>query len=102
MRPLFLLPAIAAGLLTFTACDFEDFQDSQRFTSDFHYNYPLQPRGRITLESFNGSIEVSGWDQNTIDISGTKSGPTQQAANDLPVSIDHTPETVGIRVVRPS
>jgi len=101
MRPLYLLPILVAGALTFTACDFDDIQDFERFTSDFHYNYPLQPGGRISLETFNGSIEVSGWDQNNIDISGTKSGPTQQAANDLPVSIDHTPEAVAIRVVRP-
>ncbi len=102
MRPLYLLPAVAAGLLTFTACDFDDLQDLGRFTSDFHYSYPLHAGGRLSIETFNGSIEVSGWDQNTIDISGTKSGPSQQAANDLPVAIDHTAEAVGIRVVRPS
>jgi DUF4097 and DUF4098 domain-containing protein YvlB len=102
MRSVYLLPIIAAGLLTFTACDFDDIQDFERFTSDFHYSYPLSPNGRLSLETFNGSIDVSGWDQNTIDISGTKSGPSQQAAHDLPVSIDHTADAVSIRVVRPS
>jgi DUF4097 and DUF4098 domain-containing protein YvlB len=102
MRPVHLLPVIAVGVLSFTACDFDDIQDFERFTSDFHFSYPLQAGGRLSLETFNGSIEVSGWDQNNIDISGTKSGPSQQAANDLPVSIDHTPEAVSIRVVRPS
>src|SRR5687767_2723603 len=101
MRTVYLAPAFAAGLLCFTACDFTDIGDFERFSSDFHFSYPLNANGRLSLETFNGSIEVSGWDQNTIDISGTKYGPSQQAANDLPVSIDHTAEAVSIRVVRP-
>ena len=101
MRNLYLIPVLAGGILCLTGCDFEEFAHSERFTSDIHHSFPLNPNGRLTVETFNGSIEVSGWDQNTIDISGTKYGPTQQAANDLPVSIDHTAEAVSIRVVRP-
>lgn len=101
MRTLRLLPVLTAGLLCLTACDFDDIADHERFSSDFHFSHPLQSGGRLTLETFNGSIEVSAWDQNTVDISGTKYGPSQQAADDLPVSIDHTADAVNIRVVRP-
>jgi uncharacterized protein involved in outer membrane biogenesis len=51
---------------------------------------------------FNGSVEVSGWDQETVDISGAKSGPTQEAADALKVAIDNSPDSVSIRVTRPS
>ncbi len=102
MKTLHLLPLLAVGLLSLTGCDFEDFHDSQRYTSDFHYNHPLQAGGRLQVETFNGSIEVSPWDQATVDISGTKYGPSQQAADDLPVNIDRTGDSIIIRVVRPS
>jgi hypothetical protein len=103
MRSTLLLPVLAAGLLSLSACDFDDFHDGHtRYTADFHHNYPLAANGRLSVETYNGSIEVSGWDEPTIDISGTKYARTQQLADDLQVSIDHSPNAVSIRVVRPS
>jgi len=84
------------------ACIIDDFGAGMRYSQDFHYSYPLNANGRVTVETFNGSVEVTGWDQNTIDISGTKYGPTQQAADDLRVNIDHSPDRAEIRVPRPS
>ncbi|HYW46105.1 MAG TPA: DUF4097 family beta strand repeat-containing protein [Bryobacteraceae bacterium] len=101
MRLKFLLPAIAAGLLSLTACDVTDWGGFGHFTRDFHYSHPLRSGGRLSIESFNGSVEISPWDQDTVDISGTKYGPTQQAAEDLKIEIDHSPDAVSIRVVRP-
>lgn len=102
MRPKFVLPAVAAGLLCFTACDFTDLGDMERFNRDFHYSYPIAANGKLLVETFNGSVEISGWDQNTVDISGTKYGPSQRAADDLKVSIDNSLDSVSIRVLRPS
>jgi Putative adhesin len=101
MRANLLLPAIAAGLISLTACDLADWGDVERFSSDFHESFPLNADGRLSLESFNGSVEISGWDQNTVDISGTKYGPTQSAADTIRVTFDHYPDTVSIRAERP-
>jgi hypothetical protein len=98
---LFLFP-LAAAMLFLTGCDLEDFGDGGRYQRDFHYNYPLKAGGRLTVESFNGSVEVTGWDQDTVDISGVKYGPTQEAADALRIAIDNTPEAVSVRAVRPS
>jgi DUF4097 and DUF4098 domain-containing protein YvlB len=54
------------------------------------------------VETFNGSVEVSGWDQETVDISGSKYAATQEAADALKVAIDNSPDSVSIRVTRPS
>ena len=102
MRPKLLLPALAAGLLCLSACDVVDLGDMERFNRDFHYSYTLGANGRLSVETFNGSVEISGWDQNTVDISGTKYGPSQRAADDLKVNIDNSPDSVSIRVLRPS
>lgn len=100
MRALFVLPVLASSLCL-TAC-LVGVGDWTRYSSDFHSSYPLKPAGRLTVETFNGSVEISAWDQNTVDISGTKFGPTQHEANTLAVNIDASPDAVSIRVPRPS
>src|SRR5439155_880758 len=54
MRHLFL----CAGLLLLAGCDWEDFGSSTQYSTDFHYSYPLKPGGRISLDNFNGWVEV--------------------------------------------
>ena len=93
--------ALAAALVSIPACDVE-FGDLGRFSRDFHYNYPLQTHGRIAVETFNGSVEISGWDQPMVDISGTKYGPTEEIAEALTISVDHTPDAISVRAVRPA
>jgi hypothetical protein len=102
MRAKLLFPALAATLLGMTACDFEDLGGFERYHKDFHYSYPLKSGGRLAVESFNGSVEVSGWDQDTVDISGTKYSRSQEEADSLKIEIDNSPDLVSIRVVRPS
>ena len=52
-------------------------------TADVHYSYPMQPGSRLTVENMNGSIQISAWDQNTIDISATNPQAVQKRANKL-------------------
>jgi hypothetical protein len=101
MQPKLVLAALGAALISLPACDVLDWGPMERFSSDFHESYPMNPDGRFSLETFNGSVEISGWDQDTVDISGTKYGPSQTAADGLRVDIDHHPDGVTIRVQRP-
>lgn len=104
MRTHMLGLSLAAGLLGLVACDIEDWDigGSERYTQDFHYNYPLQPGGRLSVDNSNGSIEISGWDQDTVDISGTKYARTPELRDALKIEVDHTAGAVRIRTVRPS
>jgi DUF4097 and DUF4098 domain-containing protein YvlB len=104
MRTHILVLSLAAGLLGFVGCDIEDLDigGSERYTQDFHYSYALQPGGRLSVDNSNGSIEISGWDQDTIDISGTKYARTPELRDALKIEIEHTADAVHIRTVRPS
>ncbi len=102
MRAKLILPALAAGLVVLAGCDYEDFGGFERYHEDFHYNYPLKAGGRLAVDSFNGSVEVSVWDQETVDISGTKYARSQEETADLKIEIDHTSDSVSIRAIRPS
>jgi len=102
MRTKLLLMPLGVALLCLTACDIEDFGSFQRYQRDFHYSYPLKRGGSFSVESFNGAVEISGWDQDTVDVSGTKYGPSQEAADDLKIDVQNSPDEVSIRAVRPS
>jgi hypothetical protein len=94
-----LAVALAAGSLCLSSCIIDDWQ---HFSKDVHFSYPLNAGGRLEVETFNGSVDVSDWDQNTVDISATKYGPTQAEADDLKVEITNSPDAISIRVPRPS
>lgn len=102
MRAKFIIPAIAAGLIVLAGCDIEDLGSFEQVREDFHYSHPLKPGGRLNVDSFNGSVEVSVWDQATVDISGTKYARSPEDLHDLKIEIDHSSDSVSIRVVRPS
>jgi len=94
--PTLLLPA----LLSMTGCIYIDGEGFGRFSRDFHFNFPLKPGGRLSVESFNGSVEISAWDQDNVDISGTKYAPTSEQADALKVDVDHAPDSVSVRAER--
>jgi len=51
-----VLIATAAGLLT--AAD----------SKDIHRTFPLDSRGHVTIDTYKGSIRVSTWDRNEVDV----------------------------------
>jgi DUF4097 and DUF4098 domain-containing protein YvlB len=104
MQQQLLVLSMAAGLLGFVGCDIDDLDigGSERFSQDFHYSYPLQPGGRLSVENFNGSIEISGWDQDTVDISGSKYARTAELRDALKIEVEHTADSVHVRTARPS
>src|SRR5215469_3198134 len=81
------------------SCMIDDFGGMGRYNRDFHYSFPMTTAGRLSVETFNGATEISAWDQPNVDISGTKYAPTQQEADNLQVDVDHTPDSVSIRVM---
>lgn len=94
---------VLAGLaLVLTGCDFEEFAGSNKFKEEFHSSHALDPGGRISVESFNGSVEIVGWDRAEVDISGTKYAATQELMDLLEIDVLPTDDSVRIRAVRPS
>jgi len=98
------IPALGASLLL-TGCmigDFGDFGPSDRYQTDFHYSFNVEPDARLDLESFNGSVEISGWDENKVDISGTKYASTEGLRDAVKIETHNTPTSIEVRTIRPS
>ena len=93
---------LAASIVALTGCDLEELAGSARFKEDFHQTHPLKAGGRLYVENFNGSVEVTGWDQETADISGTKYAASEQGLSALKIDVVAGPDSVRIRTVKPS
>ncbi len=91
------------GLVSFllTGCDAVLGDAWGRFQEDFHYSYPLTANGRIEVENFNGAVEISGWDQDSVDISGTKFASTPERLKELKIDVAASAGSVRVRTLRP-
>jgi hypothetical protein len=99
LRASFLAPV----LLATNACIYFDIDtDSSRFSRDFHFSYPLNRDGHVSVEGLNGPIEITPWDQPTVDVSGSKHARSQTLVDALRVDVDHSPASVSIRTNHPT
>jgi DUF4097 and DUF4098 domain-containing protein YvlB len=103
MRRCAFLVALMAALFSLGGCFYVgDWESSDAFKEDFHSTHPLSAGGRVSVESFNGSIDLTGWEQNSVEVNGTKYASSRNALDDLKIDINSTADSIRIRAVRPS
>lgn len=104
MRTLLSVAALVGLALATSSCDLEgaDWNDRNRYKEDFKMSYPIQPGGRLTLEGFNGSMEINSWDRNEVEVTGTKYASTEEILKSIKLDAVNTPDSVSVRAVRPS
>jgi len=91
-----LLPL--APVLLLTGCvEFGDFGDSEAYKEDFHHTYPLDAGGSVSVETFNGSIELTGWEQNSVEVNGTKYASTRSALDSIKIDVSSPSGSVRVR-----
>lgn len=93
---------IACLGLTLSACDIGAYVDSKRFREGFRYIYDLKAGGTLTVENFNGPVEIYGWDQETIEINGEKYASTEEALREIRVEAVPSGDSVSVRTIRPT
>jgi DUF4097 and DUF4098 domain-containing protein YvlB len=77
------------------------FAADTRYHEDFHYSYPQTAGGKLNVENFNGSVEITGWDQNTVDVSGTKYAESQDLLQAIKIEVSSAGNGVQVKTVRP-
>jgi hypothetical protein len=95
--------AFTLGVVTLllAGCGDVDFGPWNQVQEDFHYSYPLSAGGRIEIQNQNGEVDISGWDQNNVDISGTKYASSPDRLKEIRVDVSPAPALVSIRTMRP-
>lgn len=97
---LLFLPVMAAVWLT-SGCGLELGGDDQ-FQSDFHESRPFQAGDRLSVETFNGGVEITTWDRATVEITGTRHASSEAMLKDIKVDIQSSGNTLAVRAIRPS
>ena len=100
MRPRAI--CVVASMILLAGCeDFGIGGMNDRYREDFHFSYPLSDAGTVELENLNGSVEISGWDKNTVDIDGTKYATTETRLREMRIDVQAAAGSVMIRTVPP-
>jgi hypothetical protein len=93
-----ILPFLAVVLLS--GCNIEDFGPSDRYEADFHYT--LKPAGRLSVDNFNGEVEIAGWDQPSVEITGVKYASTRDVLDAIKIDVHESPAITEIRTIHPA
>lgn len=102
MRTVLRASALAAVILLLAACDDFDIGGIiDRYREDFHYTYPLASGGTLEVENANGSIEISGWDRDTVDVEGSKYASSESRMKEIRIDVTNSPNSVRIHTVPP-
>jgi len=99
MHRIWMAAALLGAAAVLSSCD--DFEGFDRARQDFHYSYAMQPGGRLEIDNTNGSVEITGWDRNTIDVSGTKYAPSDNELQDVRIKVDVNGSTASVRTESP-
>lgn len=92
--------ALACTTLLLAACgDVVLGFSGDEHREDFHYTYSLSAGGKITVENYNGSVDISGWDQGNVEISGTKYAHSARDLGEIRVDVASSPNSIAIRTL---
>lgn len=66
-------------------------------SKDFNQTYTLQPGGSFELQNVNGTVEVQGWDRDTVEIHAVKSAKHRESDLDrVSIEVDAKPEAISL------
>src|SRR5437868_5444321 len=71
------------------------------YREDFHYSYNLNSGGRLALENANGAVEITSWDRNSIEISGTKYASSKELLSQIKIEVSPSDAFVRVRTIIP-
>jgi DUF4097 and DUF4098 domain-containing protein YvlB len=96
--------APVAGLLMLAGCDWVDPSEwgaMQRFKEPYSTTEKLASGGRVMLETFNGPIEIRGWEREEASVEVVKYASRQEVLDRMDVDVVADGNSLRVRVRRP-
>lgn len=103
MKRIWLASMLSAGCLALAGCEFDPvaWAESDRYKEEFTQEHKLASGGRVSIEGFNGSIDVTGWDRDVVSISGSKYASRESVMKDIKIDVVSDPNSLRVRAIRP-
>jgi DUF4097 and DUF4098 domain-containing protein YvlB len=71
-------------------------------SEEFHQTYPLNARGRVSLENINGAVHIKTWDRNEVKVDAVKTATTRERLSEAEIKIDSfNPDSINIETLYP-
>ncbi|MGH9351292.1 MAG: DUF4097 family beta strand repeat-containing protein [Terriglobia bacterium] len=96
------MAAMALAVLTLGIAGVVPAQDHNPYRQEFHQTYKLNPTGQVSLENINGSVQITGWDQNEVKVDAVKSADSQDTLNRIKIDVNSSPNGVYIKTEFPN
>jgi DUF4097 and DUF4098 domain-containing protein YvlB len=95
--------ALLAATLGLAGCDIDidDVHMGPKEEEPFHYSYDFKPGSRLLLDTYNGAVEISAWDQPKIEIDGARFANSKDRLKDIKIDISRGTDSINIRTVPP-
>lgn len=90
------------GALLAASCDVAQMAPATRFRESFQQAFDMASGGRLSVENTNGTVEVRGWDQNRIEVSGERYAATENLLQSLRIEVHVSNGLASVRTVRPA
>ena len=94
------LVSLAAAALALAACDITI--GASEYSVREEKTFVVSGQAQLSLSTFDGSIEVRGWDRNEVVVEVEKAGPDQQAVERIQVKAAQNGNAITIDVPKPS
>jgi putative adhesin len=89
-----VLRATALAVLTITAAW---ATPSWAISKEFNQSYPLTPGGTFELQNVNGTVEVEGWDRDTVEVHAVKIAKHRESDLErVSIEVDARPNAISV------
>ncbi|MFN7543444.1 MAG: DUF4097 family beta strand repeat-containing protein [Acidobacteriota bacterium] len=92
---------LAPVALLLMGCELVGAGGGDRYTEDVQAKYALRAGGRLAVETFNGSVDISVWDKDEVEVLGKKSCESKQDLARMEMKADQAGNSLVLRVLRP-
>src|SRR5438270_10968622 len=75
--------------------------DRGAMSEEFHQTYALTADGRVVLDNINGSVHISSWYRNEVQVDAVKYAGTKEQLDDAKVGIDSRNHLLWLRTQYP-
>lgn len=70
---------------------------SQAISKEFNQSYPLAPGGTFELQNVNGTVEVEGWDRDTVEVHAVKIAKHRESDLErVSIEVDAKPNSISV------
>lgn len=71
------------------------------YRDEFHKTYPVSPNVQVSLNNINGSVQITAWDRNELQLDAVKTADSQEKLQEAEIRVDASQNSIRIETHYP-